>query len=561
MSVVAASSNQTLNVVLCWHMHQPSYWVGGRFAQPWVYLHAIKDYADMAAHIENVPAARAVFNFVPILLEQIERYALAVRRHLDAGTVIEDALLDALAQPVLPQDPQHRMALIRQCQHVHARHVLGRFPAYQRLVELAAHADEDGGHYFNDVYLTDLLVWFHLAWLGEHTRRHDERVQALLARERGYDVADRRRLVTIIGELLTSVVSRYRHLAESGRIELSVSPWAHPILPLLLEFEAARESLPHSPLPDAHGYPGGSERIDWHVARARTSFARWFGSEPKGCWPSEGAISGSVLQRIGAAGFAWTASGGAVLSHSLAAHHQTVDCAHKPFKAGDLACFFRDDGLSDLIGFTFKDWHADDAVANLVGHLETIARHCNCDDAVAAIVLDGENAWESYPANGYDFLRALYTVLANHPSLRLTTFSDYLNQYPQATQHLNGVVAGSWVYGTLSTWIGHAEKNRAWDLLCSAKQQFDLRRASLPNVEDCEALLAVCEGSDWFWWLGDDNAAATVSQFEALYRAHLRALYIAMGAPVPDELDQPLSHGSVHGQVHTMRPASVQIQA
>jgi len=551
-------SSPPLNVVLCWHMHQPSYWVDGRYAQPWVYLHAIKDYTDMAAHVETVPGARAVFNFVPVLLDQIEHYRTLIHGFLVSGDAIADPLLDALARAELPQEAQHRADLIEQCQHVNERHMLPRFPAFARLVALARHAGPDAGRFLSDGYLADLLVWFHLTWLGEHVRRDDERVKRLLAREHGYTAAERRLLVTIIGELLDSVVARYRRLERDGRIELAASPQAHPILPLLLDLESAREALPHSQLPSNSRYPGGEERVRWHLQEARRNIAQHFGRAPRGCWPSEGAISTPALRLIADAGFSWAASGGGVLTNSLAASQLTVTCAHRPFTVAGVACFFRDDGLSDLIGFTYKDWHADDAVANLIGHLETIHRHCDRPDAIVSIILDGENAWESYPENGYSFLQALYHSLVANQALRLTTFSDYLEANPHAALELKSVVAGSWVYGTLSTWIGHPDKNHAWELLQTAKRRFDERRDSLPNVVECEALLAICEGSDWFWWLGDDNGAATVARFESLFRAHLKAFYRAIGEPPPATLDVPLSHGSDHAAAHVMRSSSGQ---
>jgi alpha-amylase/alpha-mannosidase (GH57 family) len=537
-------------------MHQPSYQVDGRFLQPWVYLHAMKDYSDMAAHLETVDGARAVVNFVPILLDQLEAYRVAIAKFLDDGSAIPDPLLDALARLDLPTDLEQRSALIGQCRQVNDKHVLGRFPAYERLVDIAVYQQLDGGRYLNDGYIADLLTWFHIAWLGEHVHRHDARLKELVVRERDYGAAERRLLVTIIGELLNSVVERYRRLQQSGRVELSVSPWAHPMLPLLLDFGSAREALPHVELPHAADYPNGAERVQWHLREAAASARRHFGITPRGCWPSEGGVSNAALAYIGAAGFRWAASGGGVLTNSLAAARIAVDCAHHAFMVNGVSCFFRDDGLSDLIGFTYKDWHSQDAVANLIGHLETIGRYCNRSDAVVAIVMDGENAWESYPGNAYDFLQTLYHMLATHPNLRLTTFSDYLDMYPTAPSGLNRLVAGSWVYGTLSTWIGDADKNRAWELLVNAKRHFDRRRDELANPAACEALLAACEGSDWFWWLGGDNAAQPVARFEALYRAHLRALYAAIGVAVPEELNAPFSHGRTHGTVQTMRAST-----
>jgi alpha-amylase/alpha-mannosidase (GH57 family) len=233
---------------------------------------------------------------------------------------------------------------------------------------------------------------------------------------------------------------------------------------------------------------------------------------------------------------------------------------YRPYSVADsrMSCFFRDDGLSDLIGFTYASWHADDAVANFIQHLENIAASCRAHpDRVVPVILDGENAWEYYPENGYYFLSALYRRLAEHPEIELTTFSDYLESHP--TKRLRMLTAGSWVHGTFSTWIGNADKNRGWDMLGDAKRAFD---AAAPRLAPerraaAERQLAVCEGSDWFWWFGDYNPQAVVSDFERLYRLHLTNLYQLLGVEPPDYLAHVFARGSgepVHGGV--MRPGA-----
>jgi len=213
-----------------------------------------------------------------------------------------------------------------------------------------------------------------------------------------------------------------------------------------------------------------------------------------------------------------------------------------------MACFFRDDGLSDLVGFTYSTWHADDAVANLVHHLKTIATNVGkkANEYVVSIILDGENAWEYYPENGYYFLNAVYKQIAEHPQLNLTTFSRCLDQHVPIIP-LSHVVAGSWVYGTFSTWIGDADKNRAWDMLGDAKRAFDRVTAngqlSGEARKSAEIQLAICEGSDWFWWFGDYNPGDTVSDFDHLYRMQLVNLYEILGEEPPDYLSHAFAHG------------------
>jgi alpha-amylase/alpha-mannosidase (GH57 family) len=540
-----------LKVVLCWHMHQPQYTSrpNGEYQLPWTYLHAIKDYSDMAAHLEGEPGARAVVNFAPTLLEQLDDYGQQVAAFLAHGESIRDPLLAALADPVLPTDKCDSLALAGHCLRANEQRLIERFPPFARLAEIARNfiAHPDAGLYLNEQFLVDLLMWYHLAWLGEHVRREDPRIKQLMDKAHGFSVHDRRQLLEVIGELLSGIIGRYRRLAEQGRVELAVSPYAHPIVPLLLELDSAREAMPEASLPNLPGYPGGAQRVDWHLQEAVKSFQHYFGFAPQGCWPSEGSVSTESLPHFEQAGFSWVASGESVLRNSLAAAGRDGEhCRHQRYRVGDsdkLLCFFRDDGLSDLIGFTYSNWHADDAVANFIGHLENIAGECE-EGAVASIILDGENAWEHYPENGYYFLQALYRELAAHPQLELTTFSACLDA-PAAS--LPKLVAGSWVYGSFSTWIGDADKNRAWDMLGDAKQCFDRVMASgALNTEErsaAERQLAICEGSDWFWWFGDYNPAESVSDFEHLYRQQLTSLYQLLGTEPPEYLAHVFARG------------------
>jgi alpha-amylase/alpha-mannosidase (GH57 family) len=561
----AAERPQTrLKVVLCWHMHQPEYrnYVDGRYQLPWTYLHAIKDYVDMAAIIEQTPGARAVVNFVPVLLDQIEDYAAGVNGFMTERRPLRDPLLAALAAREWPRDHGTRASLIAACLRANERRLINRFPDYRRLAQFAALIRDDKGAlgYLDDQYLADILTWYHLAWLGETVRREDQRVKYLLQKGRFFSYEDRLQLLEIIGQLLGSVVQRYRRLAENRRIELSMTPFAHPMLPLLIDFAAAREAVPELSLPGSPTYPGGLERAHWHIKEGIASFKHHFGFAPRGCWPAEGGISTQVVNLLGDYGFEWTASGESVLRNSLALTRAErtepmEHMLHQAYRVGSskTACFFRDDGLSDLIGFTYHDWHADDAVANLLYHLESIAKaHAGDPRRVVSIILDGENAWESYPENGYYFLIALYRRLAEHPRLELTTFSDCLAD-GIALAELPRLVAGSWVYGTFSTWMGSKDKNRGWDLLCEAKRAFDetMSEATLDEEARKRAVwqLAVCEGSDWCWWFGDYNPADSVSDFERLYRMHLTNLYRFLGREAPRELMQVISTGGGYAEM------------
>ena len=577
-------SNPRLPVVLLWHMHQPQYRdaLTGRYVLPWTYLHAIKDYTDMAAHMEANPAARAVVNFTPVLLEQLEEIARRVAEHLRTGSPLPDPVLALLGPGPVPADPAERLELLLACLRAQRKQMIERFGPYLELATLAETlATVERVSYASDQLIHDLAVWYHLAWLGETVRRSDTFVSSLTQQGRAFTVAQRRELLSLVGDLVASIVPRYRKLSERGQCELSVTPYGHPIVPLLLDFQSARDAVPNMPLPQHSSYPGGAERAQWHVRESLRVFKQAFGTEPDGCWPSEGAISRGTLELLDRAGFKWAATSASVLQGALARGDaksaRDSRSYNRPYRlpGGNMLEFFRDDTLSDLIGFTYATWHGDDAAHNLVNELAHLARQyaepaptessvtrlhetesepagepASASDGHARhavlIALDGENAWEHYPFNGYYFLRALYSLLAAHPLLELTTLADCVARGLEPVP-LPAVVAGSWVHGTLATWMGDPAKNRGWDLLCDAKVAFDGVMASgaldAAQRATAERQLALCECSDWFWWFGDYNPAEAVSQFDSLYRRQLVVLYRLLGLPPPESLAQPISVG------------------
>jgi len=216
-----------------------------------------------------------------------------------------------------------------------------------------------------------------------------------------------------------------------------------------------------------------------------------------------------------------------------------------------------------LIGFDYSKWHADDAVANFIENLENIYHQYDSQaNRVVSVILDGENAWEYYPQNGYFFLSALYEKLAEHPKLQLTTFSEVLATDIEM-EPLPELVAGSWVYGTFSTWIGEEAKNRGWEMLIEAKQCYDhvleKNNLSAEKLQKIQHQLAICEGSDWFWWFGDYNSADSVSSFEKLFRLNLSVLYQLLEEPEPDYLHKAFTFGGGDPATGgTMRPGQEQ---
>ena len=564
------SNRPKLYLNLYWHMHQPDYrdTVNNEYVLPWTYLHAIKDYSDMAFHLEANPKARVTFNFVPILLEQLEDYS-----HQFKKNEIRDPLLSLLVHENLAGLDQEQCQLVVQsCFKSHHKKMLSPFPHYQRLLQIYQLVEKmacnDEFHYLSGQYKADLLVWYHLAWCGESLRRNNKVIQSLMTKGVLFTLEDRRQLFNVIGETISGLIPRYKALMQRKQIEISTTPYYHPILPLLLDFKSTLDAMPYAPLPQYVNYAGGYNRAVEHVVTAKKFHANLFGEEPNGMWPAEGGVSAAALSLMAEHGVKWAATGQTVLVNSLLKSHLSVadknEYLYQPYRITngkhDILCFFRDDNLSDKIGFEYAKMHTPDAIKDFIQTLEHIQQSetleaSNNQSKVVSVILDGENAWEYYPYNGYYFLSELYEALANHPDIEMTTFSDMVELY-QSKQYktkritapaLPQVAAGSWVYGTFSTWIGSKDKNLAWDLLCIAKKTYDsvLSKGDLnaDQLVACERQLAICEGSDWFWWFGDYNSSDSVASFDKLYRLNLINLYTLLQQPIPDELHSSISTG------------------
>lgn len=550
-----------LYLTLYWHMHQPDYRdvVTNQFVLPWTYLHAMKDYSDMAYHLENNPKARVTFNYVPILLNQLQDYATQLNENN-----IRDPLLALLIAPDLNNISAEECALIVQsCFKNHHEKMLSPFPHYQRLLQIYNLVEpmmlENELHYLSAQYKADLLVWYNLAWCGESLRRENTLIQSLMEKGALFSLEDRQALLNVIAETLSGLIPRYKVLVDKQQIEVSTTPYYHPILPLLLDFESTYDAMPDAPLPQNKSYPDGKTRAVSHIESASQFHTDIFGSKPRGMWPAEGAVSHAALSLMAEHGVEWAATGQGVLANSLRQSDlpadDPLDYLYQPYRVTDgqqnILCFFRDDALSDKIGFEYAKMHSSDAVQDFVQSLVNIQQANTSEQSkIVSVILDGENAWEYYPYNGYYFLSELYAALTQHPDIEMTTFSDmvdHLKAQDYQSPILSKVAAGSWVYGTFSTWIGSTDKNAAWDLLCEAKKVFDCvmgeEKLNASERNACERQLAICEGSDWFWWFGDYNASDSVASFDSLYRRNLMNLYQLLQVPTPENLHQAISVG------------------
>ncbi|QOX77639.1 glycoside hydrolase [Trichlorobacter lovleyi] len=549
-----------IDVIFLWHMHQPYYKdpVKGEYALPWTYLHAIKDYYDMPAIVEDTPGARAVFNLVPSLVEQLLEYA--------AGTAVDPFLIKGQMNPA-DMSEDDRIFLLENFFSANRQRMIEPHRRYLELLYMAgegkAGAVRERVRHFNHQDLQDLQVCFFLAWTGEAARRRFPVFRELLAKGQGYTAEDRALLFTTQRKLLNEIVPLYKRLHASGQVELSVTPYFHPILPLLCDTQLAREAMPRVTLPrERFRHP---EDARAHICHGLRYFQEVFGITPRGMWPSEGSVSDEALQLIRECGLDWVATDEEVLARSLdgglGPHHERL---YHPWRfataKGDLGIFFRDHQLSDLIGFTYSQWDARRAVADFTGRLRQIGRQVGSEGKVIPVILDGENAWEFYPDNAYDFLSGIYTAVAEAQDLNLTTCSDVLAQ-SHFEGRLHRIHPGSWINANYGIWIGHPEENLAWDLVAGARRAIvehhpeaarQLANAGMDGDQVARLLctsLYAAEGSDWFWWFGDDHFSPHSDRFDRLFRQHLTNIYTMLGISPPRELLEPIKKKSPAGLV------------
>lgn len=513
-------------------MHQPHYRHPGSGVTelPWVRLHAAKDYVDMPLVSAAVDGVAVNFNLVPSLLEQIEDY-------------VEGRTVDLFEQWSLRADSLSADEAEKVLRHFFSAHgptMIRRSARYYEL--LHQRGDDrlplaDAARRFSVNDFVDLAVHFNLAWIDPMLRRGTVAAE-LLEKDRDFDMADVRAVLDLHRELLGRVVPTYRRLEAEGRLELSTTPFYHPILPLVIDHRAAREALPEIVLPDrpfAHPEDAAAQ-----VAAAIELHTRLFGAAPAGIWPAEGSLSEAAIRLFGEHGFAWCASDEDVLRHSPGG---SVD-PRQLFFFDDVAIVFRDHALSDRIGFVYSQWPAAAAVDDLLTLIRRrAAESSDPEHCVIPLILDGENAWEHFPDDGAPFLRRLYESLAAAPDIRCRTIGELVAERDCACARIDRLRAGSWIRADFSVWIGHQEDNRAWDLLAEARSALVAAEADLDSEARAAAWrqIYIAEGSDWNWWYGPDHHTPDLDLFDRLFRAHLQRVYEILDLPVPPELLLPIA--------------------
>ena len=503
-----------------WHMHQPDYRnAEGKMHMPWVFLHAIKDYYEMPWLLSRYPTLKATFNITPPLIEQLRIY-------IEEG-IERDIFLSLWIKEPRDLSSDERSYVIKIC---HSPQFDTMVKPFHRYVELFKRDD------LNDNEFIELEVLFMLAWCGNYLREKDETVSRLIHKGHGYTGADKQELMDALLHFLTTIKPFYKELLEKGQISLATTPFNHPILPILIDMTNAKISNPHTEIPANH-FPLVEDARE-QVRRAIDLYEKVFGCRPTGFWPAEGAVDEKSVEIYKEFGLRWIATDEAILFKSLSLDTEQREELYKRYAYHDIFIAFRDHRLSDLIGFTYRFWEGDRAADDFIHHLHAIDR--KVENATISVILDGENAWEFYQNNAFDFFDALYRKLSHTPWCRTVTMDELSRKHDVDMPRLH---PGSWIYGTFDTWVGHPEKNSAWELIYQTKNDFNHHAPQL--TEEVKAQITdhflAAECSDWFWWYGEDHYTDYAEEFDELFRSHLITIYKLMDVVPPSSLFNPIA--------------------
>lgn len=542
-----------LKLAFLWHMHQPYYKNAAdqSYLLPWVRLHGLKDYYGMVRILSEFPKIHQNFNLVPSLLVQLQDYVAGTARE----TMLELSLL-----PAADLKESDKSYLLRYFFYSNKENLIARYPRYMELLEKrgfrgSSDEMERARSRFTPQDYLDLQVLQKLCWMDEEYLESDPVVSGLVSKGKMFDELDKQALAAKEKELLSRIIPEYREASERGQIELSTSPFFHPILPLLVSSRIARESFSNLPLPQAEF--SRPEDARQQIQRAMTFHEQMFGKKPAGCWPSEGSVSEHILPLFAEAGIRWIASDEEILMHSLEKNpisDKAAWCAthlYAPYEkillGKPVSIVFRDHILSDLIGFSYSRISPQDAADDFMKRLYDLNSRIESEKHLSypplvSVILDGENAWEYYPKNGREFLRCLYRRLSDDPVIETVTIQGYLEQH--GSRPLQKLFPGSWINHNFNIWIGHPEDNKAWEFLKEARDLIDYAAVNEPQkkdlIEKAYEEILIAEGSDWFWWFGDDHSSENDPEFDRLFRQHISNVYHFLGKPVPEGLLLPI---------------------
>ncbi len=545
--------NKRLGVAFLWHMHQPFYKdpLTDKYLMPWVRLHGVKDYFPMARLVENFDNIRVTFNLVPSLMEQINDYV---------QNDVSDTYLDLTVKKAGLLTFEDKVEVLNHFFKVNFKQFIEPNPRYSELLmkkgvkPLTGIAIKRMVRTFSKRDFLDLQVIFNLAWFHSMSIDDDMQLNDLIRKGQDYTEGDKEYVVIKQKEIMSQILPLYRRLQDEGRIEITTTPFYHPILPLICDTSVAKVSLPGSPLPKKYSHP---EDAEWQVEAAIKYHTEQFGAPPRGMWPSEGSVSDRMLDILIKKGIDWVATDEDILFKSLSLYDKRYKgqtefdrrIIYRPYDykvdSRRITMIFRDKNLSDIISFNYHSWDQDEAARDLINHCNNIGEHMRRDNdrGLLAIVMDGENAWEYFDDNGRGFFETLYAGLDKQELAGSTTVSGFL-EIESPKRSIYRIFPGSWINHNFDIWIGQEQDNMSWDylnrvrrdLIKFTKEAEDDPRVDGASIADAWRELYIAEGSDWNWWYAGKAHTGKENPFDKLYRTHLKNIYKILKKPIPDFL-------------------------
>ncbi len=525
-----------ITIAFLWHFHQPYYQHPdrGEFLLPWVRLHGVRAYYDLGRVLDYFPGIRMNFNFVPSLLRQLKEYDRAPNERYLKLTRKEPSELRE----------EEKLFILKNFFNCNFMRMVKPYPGYLRLWNMRRPQEKEpdkGLDRFSEQDLLDLQVWFNLTWFGYYAREDYPELRELIAKDHGFTTSDKESIVRIQFEMLGKVIPIYQRLMAEERIEITTSGFYHPILPLVYDTDFARRCQPGVVLPERFSYP---DDVIAQVGKAVRFHEKVWGRRPLGFWPPEGGVCPEILEVLRSEGIEWLAADEGILENSLGRYEPGAH--YRPYQVGrrgeELFMIFRDRGLSDKISFSYYHISPGEAVNDLLGSVERVAMQSEIKRPILSIILDGENPWVNYEESGVGFLRELLTRLSERNDVRTVRVGDFIRE-ERPSARVENLATGSWINRNFSIWIGHEEDRHGWEALGRVRKFLEqyLREKSRPtNYDDLQELFYIAEGSDWFWWWGDDFFSVNALDFDLLFRENLIQIYRSLGEEVPEFLRRPI---------------------
>ena len=536
---IMMSQTKKLSIAFYWHMHQPLYQLtpDGDYLMPWVRLHAVKDYLDMVKIIDNFKNLKLNFNLVPVLLDALIDYGENNLHDIHSRLTIT---------PVENLTDDDKEFIINNFFDANYNTMILSDENYNKLYQ-KYRLNEDINNFTNQEY-SDLMALFNLAWFDSSYKKNNRELKKLIKKDKNYTLEDRLKIIEIQREIIKQIIPSFKKYLKKGKIEITTSPYFHPILPILLDIKDIKKSH-NSNLPN-----NLKMELD---AKMQTQMAldkieKLFGTRPKGIWPSEQCINSKVMDLLNELGVEWTIADEGILSDSIKFEFARdfrgymEDPYHllKTYDYKGTKIIFRDSLIPNLIGFEYPN-HSPQAAANdLYDRIKVEQSKLLSspdENHLLTIAMDGENCWENYSDDGSTFLNTLYSLIENDSTLETVLISDYIKNDTQ--KPLAKISSGSWINRNFKLWIDEPLKNLAWTYLKQVRDDFSdfVKQNPLnPNIDAARRELFICEGSDWFWWYGEPNDSGRDNIFDYIFREHLKNIYTFLGIKIPEYLDTPL---------------------